>query len=139
MVKDELASLSFLTYVAHNGHKPVKFISLVSHEVQVPGKVGKLKRKTKPEVDVEDEKVVDHVGVVAVLRMQVHDPGITLSVKRIVRRRKKHIGSTEVFGAKILYQKGKRKEMATPGGKVEILGAGDFAERRCSRELVVAA
>ena len=91
LVKDDLASPSSLTYVAHNGDKPVKFISLVSHEVKVPGKVEvrKLKRKTKPEVDVEDEKVVDHVGVVAVLRMQVHDPGITLSVKRIDGKKKK--------------------------------------------------
>ena len=33
----------------------------------------------------------------------------------------------------------KRKEVATPGRKVEHLGAGDFAEGRCSRELVVTA
>ena len=59
----------------------------------MPGKVEvqKVKKKKKPEVDVEDEKVVDHVGVVAVLRMQVHDPGITLSVKRIDGRRKNHL------------------------------------------------
>ena len=31
----------------------------------------KLKRKMEPEVDVEDEKVIDHVRVVAVLRMHV--------------------------------------------------------------------
>ena len=28
----------------------------------------------KPEVDMKDEKVVNHVGVVAVLGMQVHNP-----------------------------------------------------------------
>ena len=48
-------------------------------------------KKMKPEVDVEDEKVVDHIGVVAVLRMHVHDPGITWNVKRKVRRRKNHL------------------------------------------------
>ena len=28
----------------------------------------------KPEVDMKDEEIVYHVGVVAVLGMQVHDP-----------------------------------------------------------------
>ena len=57
--------------------------------MQVPGKVEeKIERKRKPEVDVKDEKVVDHIRVVAVLRMHVNDPENTLSVKRIEEHEK---------------------------------------------------
>ena len=65
------------TYVADNGHKSIQFISLVSHEVQVPGKSfqkGKRTNSSPPEVDVEDQEVVDYIGVVAVFGMCVDDP-----------------------------------------------------------------
>ena len=42
----------------------------------------KLERQVKPEVNVKDQKVVDHIRVVAVLRMHVNDSENTLSVKR---------------------------------------------------------
>ena len=33
------------------------------------------KWKVKPEVDVKDKEVVDHIGVIAVLRVLVYNPG----------------------------------------------------------------
>ena len=52
-------------------------------------KVEKLEKwKVKPEVDVKDKEVVDHIGVIAVLRVLVYNPGSRFIVNW--RRKNRH-------------------------------------------------
>ena len=71
----------------------------------------------KPEVDMKDEKVVNHVGVVAVLGMHIHDPGSRF----IVQSESENNSSGNTWCEKVDVKKVKVKvkiiQVATPGVK----------------------
>ena len=69
-------SLAFSPMLLTMATKPYSSSRSFLMKCKCLGKVEKLEKlKVKPEVDVKDKEVVDHIGVIAVLRVLVYNPG----------------------------------------------------------------
>ena len=82
-------SLAFSPMLLTMATKPYSSSRSFLMKCKCLGKVEKLEKwKAKPEVDVKDKEVVDHIGVIAVLRVLVYNPGSRFIVNW--RRKNRH-------------------------------------------------